>query len=364
MLDDWPRWRYDVAAALSAIASARLKQGELRGRLSAVAPPAQRSAEVDALTADAVATSLIEGERFDPRAVRSSFAARLGVDDTAAPEPDDRLDGLVELTLDAADEFDKPLTPERLFRWHELLFPPTMHRLRRPRIVGAWRDDAGGPMQVVSGGMGSEKVHYQAPPAARVPADMDAFLRWFESPSEDDGLVRAAIAHVWFETIHPFEDGNGRIGRAVADIAIARDEGSRSRHFAFSRQIEIERQQYYAEIERAQRGDLSADHWIRWFLSCFTRSIDAALHNVDAADKATSFWVRQAGHSFSERQRKVVARLLHGFEGKLTVQKWAKMTGVSHDTATRDIADLIEKGVLVKSPGGGRNTSYEFAPGL
>lgn len=361
-LSQWPRWRYESLHVLGAVARARLRQGELRGRLAGVTPPQQRIAVVDALADDAVATSLIEGERFDPKAVRSSVANRLGVDTESPYRPNARVDGLVDMTLDAAERFDEPLTDRRLFRWHEQLFPQEMDRFRRPRNVGRWRDDAGGPMHIVSGGMGVEKVHYEAPPAARVPAEMDEFLRWFETPSDDDGLVRAAIAHLWFEAIHPFEDGNGRIGRAIADIALARDERSRSRHFTFSRQIEIERARYYEEIERAQRGDLSIDAWIVWFLGCYARAVDAALVKLDKSTDATRFWIAHAAAALSERQRSMLGKLLFGFEGTLTAKKWAKITKVSHDTANRDILDLVDKGILVRTPGGGRNTSYDLAP--
>ncbi|HYK54195.1 MAG TPA: Fic family protein [Candidatus Eremiobacteraceae bacterium] len=276
------------------------------------------------------------------------------------PPKDAQVEGVVEMTLDATRNYAEALTTERLFQWHALLFPIQLGKDRRIRSVANWRDDAAGPMQVISGSLGREIIHFEAPPAARVPAEMNTFLRWFDAPPDGDGLIKAAIAHLWFLTIHPFEDGNGRVARAIADLGIARDEQTSTRFVSMTRQINAEKSDYYDAVESAQSGSLDVTPWLEWFLACYTRAIEATSATTARVLVLSRYWTKFADVGISERQRKVLARLLDHFEGKLTVQKWAKFANTSHDTANRDIADLVEKGVLARSPGGGRNTSYEL----
>jgi Fic family protein len=329
--------------------------------MASVGFDAKEQVQLDAISSDAVATSAIEGERLDLRLVRSSVARRLGLPG-ALPPKDAQVEGVVEMTLDATKNSEEPLTTKRLFHWHSLLFPIQLGRDRRVRNVASWRDDAVGPMQVISGASGREIIHFEAPPAARVPSEMEIFLRWFEAPPNGDGVMKAAISHLWFLTIHPFEDGNGRIARAIADLGLARDERSSTRFVSMTRQINAEKAAYYDAVESAQSGSLDVTPWLQWFLACYARSIDAALTTTADVLTSSRYWNRFAEVGLSDRQRKVLARVLNRFEGKLTVRKWAKLAQTSHDTANRDIGDLVEKGMLVRSPGGGRNTSYELAP--
>ncbi|MDA8426305.1 MAG: Fic family protein [Treponema sp.] len=269
--------------------------------------------------------------------------------------------GVVEMMLDATQRYDAPLTEERLFAWHAALFPTGRSGLRRI-VVGGWRTDASGPMQVVSGPAGRERVHFEAPAAERLVAEMAAFLDWFNAPPKMDPVAKAAIAQLWFVTIHPFEDGNGRIARAIADAALARSDGSAQRFYSMSAQIRRERRAYYDVLEATQKGDLDVTAWLTWFLDCLDRSLDGAEATSRAILRKARFWQDLACQALNERQRKVLNRLLDGFEGKLTSSKWAALTKVSQDTAFRDITDLVARGILVKSPGGGRSTSYALAP--
>jgi Fic family protein len=286
----------------------------------------------------------------------------LGLDIGGLLPVDRDVEGVVEMTLDATRNYDRPVTRARLFDWHAALFP-TGRSGMSPIRVGAWRDDRDGPMQMVSGAYGRERVHYEAPPASRLEAEIAAFLAWFEAPPHgDDPVLRAGIAHLWFVTIHPFDDGNGRIARAVADLALARAEASRQRFYSMSAQIRQERKAYYDTLERTQRGSLDITDWLDWFLGCLTRAIGRAQETLASVLFKARFWDRVAAEALNERQIKVINGLLDGFEGKLTTSKWAKLTKCSQDTAYRDILDLIERGVLVKNPEGGRSTSYALAP--
>lgn len=358
---DWPQWRFEARALLRPLADTKSRRGDLGGRMASVGFEEKERVQLDALSSDAVATSEIEGERLDARLVRSSVARRLGLPG-ALPPKDAQVEGVVEMTLDATQNYHEPLTIQRLFRWHSSLFPAQLGRERRVKNVAKWRDDARGPMQVVSGAIDREVVHFEAPPAARVPAEMEIFLEWFEAPSSDDGVVKAAIAHLWFLTIHPFEDGNGRIARAIADLGLARDERSTRRFVSMTRQINAEKSAYYDAVESAQSSSMDVTPWLEWFLACYGRAIDAALAITAEVLLSSRYWTKFAEVGISDRQRQVLARVLDRFEGKLTVQKWAKLAQTSHDTANRDMADLVKKGVLVRSPGGGRNTSYELTP--
>jgi Fic family protein len=275
--------------------------------------------------------------------------------------PADRaVEGIVEMMLDATGNYEEPLTRERLFAWHASLFPTGRSGMTKI-TVGAWRNDSGGPMQVVSGPIGRERVHYEAPPANRVPEEMERFLDWFETPSDADTLLVAGVAHVWFVTIHPFDDGNGRIARAIADMVLARGERTGQRFYSMSGQIRAERNTYYEMLERTQKGGLDITRWQTWFLECLLRAVEAAQSLLSAVLEKARFWERFAKEPLNERQIKLLNRLMDGFGGKLTSSKWAKIAQCSQDTAYRDIMDLIERGALEKDPAGGRSTSYSLS---
>ena len=275
--------------------------------------------------------------------------------------PADRdVEGVVEMMLDATQNFAAPLTEERLCAWHAALFPTGRSGMRKI-VVGAWRDDATGPMQVVSGPLHRRTVHYEAPPADRLPAEMTRFLDWANADSGEPALLKAGLAHLWFVTVHPFEDGNGRMARAIADMALARSESSSQRFYSMSAQIRLERNAYYEVLERTQQGGLDITPWLEWFLDCLDRAIEGAEGILASIFRKARFWESHAKKPFNERQRMILNRLFDGFEGKLTSSKWAKLAKCSQDTASRDIDDLVKRGVLVKEPGGGRSTSYALA---
>ena len=359
---DWPDFRWDDARLIEPLAAARLKQGRLLGGMARLGFDINREAQLEALTEDVVKSSAIEGEKLNRAGVRSSLARHLGVAETAAAPVDRRAEGVVEMLLDATENYAKPLTRERLWAWQAALFPTGVSGLHRIR-TGAWRDDADGPMQVVSGPVGRRRVHYEAPPAARLEAEMQRFLAWFEGPSTTDGLLRAGLAHLWLVTIHPFEDGNGRVARAVADQALARSEGSGQRFYSMSGQIQRERTAYYDRLEAAQKGGLDIADWMEWFLDCFARAINGAEAAGAHVLRKADFWRDHAGDPISSRQKAVLNRYLDGFEGKLTARKWAILAKVSVPTAQRDINDLLDRGLLRRNPGGSKNTSYDLAFG-
>ena len=320
----------------------------------------RQEAVLDTLTEDVLKSSDIEGERLDAEQVRSSIAPRLGMDVGGLEHVDRNVEGIVDMTLDATVHYDRPLTAERLYGWHASLFPPGRTGMRRI-TAGGWRDDSTGPMQVVSGPIGRERVYFEAPPAARLDREMQAFLRWFNAPPETDEVLKAALAHLWFVTVHPFDDGNGRIARAIADMALARSERSRQRFYSMSSQIRRERAAYYGILERTQGGTTDVTAWMGWFLDCLGRAIGGAQTTIAAVLRKARFWERAAVLPLNERQRLVINNLLDDFEGKLTTSRWARVAKCSQDTALRDITGLIEYGILVRSPEGGRSTSYDLA---
>ncbi|WP_298746635.1 Fic family protein [uncultured Brevundimonas sp.] len=357
--DAWPRFEWRMDALADRLAAVRHRQGRLLGRMQGLGFDLRAEAVLATLTEDVLRSSEIEGEVLDKDQVRSSIARRLGLD-IAAPTPADRhVDGVVEMMLDATQRYEEPLTRERLFDWHAALFPTGRSGMTRI-VVGGWRTEAPGPMRVVSGPVGRERVHFEAPEADRLDAGMDAFLTWFNAPAATDPVLKAAIAHLWFVTIHPFDDGNGRIARAIADMALARSEGSPQRFYSMSAQIRTVRQAYYAMLERTQKGDLDVTAWLEWFLAGLDGAFDGAETILGAVMRKARFWEALAGQALSERQTKVVNRLLDGFEGKLTTSKWAALVKTSTDTALRDITDLVERGVLVRDAGGGRSTTYSL----
>jgi Fic family protein len=358
-LAGWPRFDWSSEDLAVRLAAVRHRQGRLFGRMEALGFDLRAEAVLQTLTEDVLKSSEIEGEILDKEQVRSSVARRLGMDIGALAPVDRYVEGVVEMMLDATQNYRAPLSDERLFAWHASLFPTGRSRMTKI-IVGTWRNDSSGPMQVVSGPIGREKVHYQAPAATRLASEMAAFVDWFDGAARLDPVLRAAIAHLWFVTIHPFDDGNGRIARAVADMALARSEDSPQRFYSMSAQIRQERKAYYAMLERTQKGGLDITGWLVWFLACLDRAFDGAEGILANVLRKASFWESMAGQLLGERQRKVINRLLDGFEGKLTSSKWATLTKTSPDTALRDINDLVARGILVKDEAGGRSTSYSL----
>jgi Fic family protein len=354
---DWPNWRYDMVALAGPMAEVSRAQGFLLGRLVDVGMAVREQASLAALTEDVVKTSAIEGEHLDVASVRSSIARRLGVDIGALAPVDRHVDGVVEMVLDATLDCRAPLTRERLFAWHAALFPTGYSGLSRIK-VGAWRDDAGGPMQVVSGPIGRQKVHFEAPPAGRLEVEIRRLLDWVNSGTSLPPLLKAGLGHLWFVTLHPFDDGNGRIARALGDMLLARADGSPQRFYSVSAQIQRERKAYYDILERTQKGSMDVTPWLLWFLDSLHRAVEQAQHTLDAVLTKTRFWQRWASTPLNERQVKVLNRLLDGFEGKLTSSKWAALAKCSSDTALRDINDMLGRGVLRKNDAGGRSTSY------
>lgn len=354
----WPDLTWDERELHALNAQTCRDQGRLLGRMASLGFRLQDHAHLETAVEDVVKSSAIEGERLDAEQVRSSVARRLGVDLDTVVSPERHVEGIVEMMLDATANHREPLTGERLSAWHAALFPTGRSGMRAIR-VGTWRDDAHGPMQVVSGPIGRERVHYQAPPAERVAREMDRFLHWFEQPGRDPVLT-AGLAHLWFLTIHPFDDGNGRIARAISDLALARSEGTMRRYYSLSGQIERERDDYYDNLEWSQKGDVDVTRWLGWFLQCLQRAIANADSLLDAVLAKARFWERFAGEPFNPRQVKVLNRALDGLDGKLNSSRWARLAKCSQDTAGRDINDLLARGVLCKGPGGGRSTSYSL----
>lgn len=358
-ISSWPDFTWDDAALAAPLAAVRHRQGKLIGRMEALGFEIRDEAGLASLTGDVVTSWAIEGEALDPREVRSSIARRLGLEAGGLPKATRNVDGIVELMLDATRESGRPLTAERLGAWHAALFPTGRSGLRRI-TVGGWRTAESGPMEVVSGPPGRERVHFEAPEADRVDAEMRRFIEWFNAPPATDPVIKAAIAHFWLLTIHPFEDGNGRIARAVADMALARADGTKQRFYSMSTQIEAERTEYYRRLERSQRGGPDITAWLEWFLACLGRAIQTAETALAGTLRRADLWLRINRHPVSERQRAVINRLLDGLKGALTTTRYARLAKCSHDTALRDIQELMERRILVRSAEGGRSTSYRL----
>ncbi len=360
---DWPEFTWNQASLAEPLARVRHLQGRLLGRMEALGFPLREEATLETLTQDVLKTSEIEGEKLDLQQVRSSLARRLGLDiGGAAVRAPRNVEGIVEIMIDATRNYAKPLSKTRLYDWHAALFP-TGHSGMQRIHVGKWRTKESGPMQVVSGPIGREKVHYEAPAYDRLEKEMAAFIKWFNARPETDPVISAALAHFWFVTIHPFDDGNGRIARALADMMLARSEGSSQRFYSMSSQIQRERTAYYDILEKSQKATLDITAWIAWFLGCLERAIQASDSTLESVLAKARFWEAHIDQSFNERQRTILNRLLDGgFEGKLTSSKWAKLGKCSQDTALRDIMDLVERGVLTKDTAGGRSTGYLLKP--
>jgi Fic family protein len=356
---DWPDWTFDLTHLVAPLASVRHAQGRLLGRMESLGFKSRDEAWLQTMTEDVVKTSEIEGDQLDVAQVRSSIAKRLGMDAGALPPVDRHVEGIVEVMLDATQNYAEALTAERLFSWHGALFPTGRSGLAQIRVA-AWRDDSGGPMQVLSGPLGREKVHYTAPPAEDLVVEIERFLAWFEQSSGFDMVLKAGLAHLWLVTLHPFDDGNGRIARAVGDLLLARSEQTNQRFYSLSAQIQQERTDYYTILERTQKGGLDVTEWLLWFLNCLQRAITSAEDTLSVVLVKARFWERFANTPMNQRQIKVLNRMLDGFDGKLTTSKWAKLTKCSQDTAYRDILSLIKHGALVRAEGGGRSTSYDI----
>ncbi|MHB1511832.1 Fic family protein [Acidiferrobacter sp.] len=357
--NDWPSWRFDLATLAGPMADVSRAQGLLMGRLADVGMALRDQASLATLTEDVVKTSEIEGEQLNAASVRSSIARRLGVDIGALAPVDRHIEGVVEMVLDATANCHAPVSRERLFGWHGALFPSGHSGLSKIRI-GDWRDDVSGPMPVVSGPIGRQKVHFEAPPADRLETDTGRFLVWVNSTSNEPPLLKAGLGHLWFVTLHPFDDGNGRIARAIGDLLLARADGSPQRFYSLSAQIQRERKAYYDILGQTQKRSMDITEWLAWFLDTLHRAVDQAQHTLDAVLTKARFWQRWATAPFNERQVKLLNKLLDGFEGKLTSSKWAAIAKCSPDTALRDINDLLAQGVLRKLDAGGRSTSYEL----
>ena len=357
---DWPKFLWSEARIAKQLSAVRHRQGRLIGHMQALGFQLREEAVLETLTEDVLKTSEIEGEILDKEQVRSSIARRLAMDAGGLAHADRNVEGVVEMMLDATQKFKATLTDERLFGWHAALFPTGRSGMSKI-VVGTWRDGKSGPMQVVSGAYGREKVHFEAPAAAALDAEMKSFLDWFNAEGDIDPVIKAAIAHLWFVTIHPFDDGNGRIARAIADMSLARSEDSPQRFYSMSAQIRAERNAYYEMLQATQTGSLDITHWLEWFLSCLDRAFDGAEKTLAAVFRKADFWKKHAGAKLNERQRDILNRLLDGFDGKLTSSKWAKIEKCSPDTALRDITELIDMKILAKDKGGGRSTSYSLA---
>jgi Fic family protein len=361
-LSEWPGFAWDSKALSPLLSGVRLRQGLLVGKMRGFTLTSQWTATLKVLTDETIKSSAIEGVKLDPENVRSSLARRLGLKIGGLTAHKDRyVDGVVEMMLDATQKFSYPLTRERLFDWHAHLFQGV--RTTRDRFrVGAWRDDSQGPMQVVSGPVGRHKVHYEAPAGHRVEGEIGKFLAWFDGDQQEDPLLKAAIAHLWFVTIHPFEDGNGRIGRAIAEMCLARSDGSSQRFYSMSSQILEERKEYYEVLEKTQAGSLDITKWLTWFLGCLDRALEQSNQITSSALEKDVFWqaLKQRKVSLNDRQTKVLNKLFSEFKGKLTREKWMKMTKASSRTALRDIEGLIAIGVIEQEEAGGRSTSYRL----
>lgn len=357
-LTGWPNFTWQQAQLTPLLSELRHKQGKLVGRMEGLGFPLQSEASLATLTLDVLKSSEIEGELLDAEQVRSSIARRLGMDIVGLIPADRHVEGIVEMMLDATQQYKQPLSDERLFGWHAALFP-TGHSGIHKIVVGGWRDNTkDDPMQVVSGAMGKQKVHFEAPASEQLNAEMNQFINWFNEDNSVDAVIKAAMAHLWFVTLHPFDDGNGRIARAIADMQLARADGTTQRFYSMSAQIRKERKEYYDILEATQKGSLDITPWLSWFLQCMDRAITATDITLGAVLKKARFWEKHSATILNSRQRIILNKLLDGFDGKLNTSKWAKITKSSHDTALRDIQDLIEKQILAKEASGGRSTAY------
>ena len=356
---DWPQFKWNTEKLLTLLTRVRNLQGKVIGKMGALGFELKNQANLEILTQDVLKSTEIEGELLNPDQVRSSVARRLGLDVSGLVHSDRNVDGVVEMIIDATENFDEPLSKNQLFAWHNALFPMGYSGTSKV-LVGQWRDDSTGPMQVVSGPMGKENVHYQAPPASSIETEMESFIEWINDRQDIDLVIKAAFAHFWFVTLHPFEDGNGRIARALTDMKLAQSDNQSYRFYSMSSRIMNERKQYYDILEQTQKGNLDITDWLEWFLNCLLNALESSETILEKVIFKHNFWVSNSSAIKNERQKKLLNRILDGFDGKLTTSKWAKIGKCSQDTASRDIQDLIEKRILYKLPGGGRSTGYDL----
>lgn len=357
---EWPNFEWDSEKLGGSLAALRHRQGKLTGRMEAYGFKLRTEATLQTLTLDVIKSSEIEGEVLNSDQVRSSVARRLGMDVAGLIQADRHVEGIVEVMIDATQKYNKEITAQRLFAWHSAMFPGGRTGMQKI-VVGKWRDNSSdAPMQVVSGALGKQRVHFEAPASELLKTEMKKFMDWFNESKELDPVLKAGIAHLWFVTIHPFDDGNGRIARAIADMQLARSDESPQRFYSMSAQIRKERNTYYEILEKTQRGTLDITKWLEWFLACLDRSLAATEETLSEVFRTAKFWETHTSTPFNDRQKRMVLKLLDNFEGKLTTAKWAKVMRCSHDTALRDVQDLIDKGVLVKEDAGGRSTSYNL----
>ena len=359
-LDNWPEFTWNSDDFMNLLSEARNLQGRLIGKMETLGFDLRNEALLDTLTLDVLKSSEIEGEFLNPEQVRSSIARRLGMEIAGSVESDRSVECVVEMMLDATQNCFQALTAERLFDWHAALFPTGRSGMYKITVAD-WRKDTTGPMQVVSGAMGKEKVHFQAPDSQLLEAEMSRFLDWFNNNTTLDLVLKAAIAHLWFVTIHPFDDGNGRITRAITDMLLAQSDKSNQRFYSMSAQIRNERKQYYELLEKTQKGNLDITDWIIWFLTCLINSLHSTDSVLTRVLFKADFWQKHANTILNERQRKLLNKVIDGFDGKLTSSKWSRIAKCSKDSAVRDINDLINKGILQKEASGGRSTYYELA---
>lgn len=356
---NWPNFTWRIEDIVNLLSEARNLQGRLTGKMESLGFELRNEALLDTLTLDVLKSSEIEGEILNPDQVRSSIARRLGMEIAGSVESDRNVDGIVEMMLDATQYCFRPLTENRLFDWYAALFPTGRSGMYKITVAD-WRKDTTGPMQVVSGAMGKEKIHFQAPDSDVIEKEMKAFLNWFNHYDKIDLVIKAAVAHLWFVTIHPFEDGNGRITRALTDMLLAQADRSNQRFYSMSAQIREERKQYYKILEKTQKGNLDITEWIKWFLQCLINALKSTDSILKRVLLKADFWNKHSKTIINERQKKLLNKLLNGFEGKLTSSKWAKIAKCSKDSAIRDINDLINKDILQKEAAGGRSTNYEL----
>jgi Fic family protein len=366
-LPGWPHFKWSSHTLSAILPAVRCREGKIIGRMQSLGFELQEEANLKTLTHDVVKSAAIEGGQLDPREVKSSLARRLGLDTGGLVTPGRDVEGIVEMMLDAVQNHPKPLTADRLFDWHAALFPAGRSGIHRI-TTGAWRPKEAGTMKVVSGPLGRETVHFQAPDAERVPKEMENLLAWFNQPPgkapDIDPVLKAGIAHLWFVTIHPFEDGNGRIARAIADMLLARADNSGYRFYSMSSQIESERREYYKQLESQQRGDLDITPWLTWFLNCLDRAFDRAEKTIESVFYKSRIWDYANRQALNERQRLIIGRMLDDFKGYMNTSKYSKIASCSPDTALRDIRELLNRGVLIQNPAGGRSTSYRLAENI
>jgi Fic family protein len=358
-LAQWPTFQWDYEQLTPLLASVRHHQGKLLGKMESMGFGSRQEASLRTLTLEVVKSSAIEGEELQANQVRSSIARKLGLDVAGLVPTERHVDGVVEMMLDATRNFKKPLSDERLFGWHAALFPTGRSGLHKI-TVGAWRKAGHGPMQVVSGAMGKERVHFEAPDSKRLKSEMKKFIAWFNKDYTIDPVLKAAVAHLWFITIHPFDDGNGRIARTIAEMQLARADNNAQRFYSMSAQIRLERNDYYSCLEKTQSGKLEISKWITWFLQCLDRAFAATESNLEVVIFKTKFWRQHREAILNERQKRMLNKMLDGFDGKMNSSKWAKITKSSADTALRDIQQLLQCEILEKEQGGGRSTSYRI----